>query len=54
MKRLAVMILLAFLLAGCASNQGSSGGSGGNYGASWECHKIQAGGWGTGVGPPCN
>jgi len=54
MKRLAGMILLALLLAGCASSQGGSGGSGGNYGASWECHKIQAGGYGSAVGSPCS
>jgi hypothetical protein len=54
MKLFAVTILLALLLAGCASSQGGSGGSGGNYGASWECHKIQAGGWGSAAGSPCS
>jgi hypothetical protein len=51
MKPLVFMILLAILLAGCASTQGGSGGYGQSRNTSLECQKIQAGGWGVGNSP---
>jgi PBP1b-binding outer membrane lipoprotein LpoB len=53
MKRLVVMILLAFFLAGCASDQGRPRGYRWDSDAAWECHKINSLGWSAGK-PPCD
>jgi PBP1b-binding outer membrane lipoprotein LpoB len=53
MKKLALAIFLAFLLAGCAVNQDMSRGKWTDPNAAWECHKLQSLGW-AGIQSPCN
>ncbi len=51
MKRLVFLTLLAFLLAGCASDQGRPGGYWRNQNMDWECHKLNTIGWSAGKSP---